>query len=140
MSLTFNLMFKLKYPGWLQVKVKKEINGTPLCLKLMLIIIFLSSSLRSNYLVNSLLQGDKLLEKLYPVHTSKLQPVSSVEFHFTLYSRNCVDVGKNSNMVKDSNSFSSIKGIMSIDEASKILNCFKNPNKEELNSVSLENP
>lgn len=51
-----------------------------------------------------------------------------------------VDIAKNPNISKDSSSHSSIKGIMSIDEASKILNCSKNPTKDELVSVNWTNP
>lgn len=48
-----------------------------------------------------------------------------------------LDVAKNPNISKDS-SVSSIKGVMTIDEASKILNCPKNPSREELVSVRIE--
>lgn len=47
-----------------------------------------------------------------------------------------LDVAKNPSISKDSSVSSSIKGVMGVDEASKILNCSKNPSREELISVS----
>ena len=52
------------------------------------------------------------------------------------YTHTYIDVAKNPNISKDS-SVSSIKGVMTVDEASKILNCSKNPTREELISVIL---
>lgn len=62
------------------------------------------------------------------------------DLQLTTSDPNFLDAAKNSNIAKDSSSASSIKGIMSIDEASKVLNCSKNPNKEELVSVRSTNP
>lgn len=54
-----------------------------------------------------------------------------------LFHRYCIlDAAKNPNISKESGA-SSFKGVMTVDEASKILNCSKNPSKEELVSVHL---